>query len=88
MSARRLHAGGVSTMAYIGLGYSGPEPSFLRDFVSRHAAWLKGDRMPRFFGDAFIVLYDSNTAREFAKKCRDAAEKNSITLYQMDRPIP
>lgn len=75
-------------MAYIGLGYSGSQPAFLRDIVSRHAAWLKGDRMPRFFGDAFIVLYDSNTAREFAKKCKDAAEKNSITLYQMDRPIP
>lgn len=75
-------------MAYIGLGYSGPEGTFLRDFVNRHAAWLEGDRLPRFFGDAFIVLYDSNTAREFAKKCADAAEKNAITLYQMDRPIP
>lgn len=75
-------------MAYIGLGYSGPQPDFLREFVRRHTAWLKGDRMPRFFGDGFIVLYDSNTAREFAKKCKDAAEKNSITLYPMDRPIP
>lgn len=75
-------------MAYIGLGYSGPQPAFFREFVNLHTAWLKGDRMPRFFGDGFIVLYDSNTAREFAKKCRDAAEENSITIYQMDRPIP
>jgi hypothetical protein len=75
-------------MAYIGLGYSGSQPAFLRDFVCRHTAWLKGDRMPRFFGDSFIVLYDSNTAREFAKKCKDAAEINCITIYQMDRPIP
>ena len=75
-------------MAYIGLGYSGPQPAFLREFVEGHSAWLKGDRMPRFFGDSFIVLYDSNTAREFAKKCKDAAEKNSITLYPMDRPVP
>jgi hypothetical protein len=74
-------------MAYIGLGYSGSHPAFLREIVARHTAWLKGDRMPRFFGDAFIVLYDSNTAREFAKKCRDEAEKNTITLYQMDRPV-
>lgn len=73
-------------MAYLGLGYSGPQPAFLRDFVKEHTPWLKGDRMPRFFGDGFIVLYDSNTAREFAKKCSDAAEKNSITLYQMERP--
>lgn len=75
-------------MAYIGLGYSGSQPAFLREIVGRHTAWLKGDRMPRFFGDSFIVLYDSNTAREFAKKCKDAAEKNSITLYPMDRPVP
>jgi hypothetical protein len=75
-------------MAYLGIGYTGTQPAFLQEFVGRHAAWLKGDRMPRFFGDAFVVLYDSNTAREFAKKCKDAAEKNSITLYQMDRPIP
>jgi len=75
-------------MAYIGLGYSGTQPGFLQDFVNKHSAWLKGDRMPRFFGDGFIVLYDSNTAREFAKKCRDAAEKNALTLYPMDRPVP
>ena len=75
-------------MSYIGIGYSGEYPAFLRDFVGRHSAWLKGDRMPRFFGDGFVVLYDSNTAREFAKKCIEKAEKNSITIYPMERPIP
>ena len=75
-------------MAYIGIGYSGEQPGFLRDLVGRHSAWLKGDRVPRFFGDSFVVLYDSNTAREFAKKCKDADEKYSITVYPMERPIP
>ena len=74
-------------MAYIGIGYCGENGTFLRDFVQQHGAWLKGDRMPRFFGDAFVVLYDSNTAREFAKKCLDAAEKNTIVIYPMERPL-
>jgi hypothetical protein len=73
-------------MAYLGIGYSGSNPAFLRDLVNEHIDWLKGDRLPRFFGDAFIVLYDSNTAREFAKKCYDSSEKNSIVIYQMNRP--
>lgn len=75
-------------MAYIGIGYSGDNPAFLRAFAARHDAWLKGDRVPRFFGDSFIVLYDSNTAREFAKKCREAAEPETITVYSMERSIP
>jgi len=74
-------------MAYIGIGYSGEEPLFLRDFVNQHGAWLKGDRLPRFFGDGFVVLYDSNTAREFAKKCKVAAEKDAIAIYPMERPV-
>jgi hypothetical protein len=74
-------------MAYIGIGYSGEHHDFLRAMVSRHTAWLKGDRIPRFFGDEFIILYDSNTAREFAKKCKDAAEPNAVTIYPMARPI-
>jgi hypothetical protein len=73
-------------MAYIGIGYSGENPGFLRDFVNKHHAWLTGDRLPHFFGDAFVVLYDSNTAREFAKKCKEAAEGDSITVYPMERP--
>jgi hypothetical protein len=75
-------------MAYIGIGYSGEQPAFLRDFAAEHGPWLRGDRVPRFFGDAFMVLYDSNTAREFAEKCRDAAEKNAVTIYPMERPVP
>lgn len=75
-------------MTYLGIGYSGPNNSFLRDLVNKHINWLKGDRLPRFFGDAFVVLYDSNTAREFAKKCKDASDdENSIMVYPMDRPI-
>jgi hypothetical protein len=50
--------------------------------------WLKGDRLPRFFGDSFIVLYDSNTAREFAKKCKEASDDdNVIVVYPMDKPV-
>ena len=74
-------------MAYLGIGYSGSEPEFLREQVNRNLNWLKGDRLPRFYGESFIVLYDSNTARELAKKLIDAAEENSITIYQMDRPL-
>jgi hypothetical protein len=75
-------------MAYIGIGYSGVQKEFLREQVSLHSAWLKGDRVPRFYGDGFVVLYDSNTAREFARKCREAAEKNAVTVYPMERPVP
>jgi len=75
-------------MAYIGIGYSGEQEGFLRELTGRHMAWLKGDRVPRFYGDGFVVLYDSNTAREFARKCREAAEKNSIAIYPMERPVP
>jgi GGDEF domain-containing protein len=75
-------------MSYIGIGYSGERAAFLREFASLHDAWLKGDRVPRFFGDSFIVLYDSNTAREFVKKCKEAAETNAITIYTMERAVP
>jgi len=71
-------------MAYLGIGYSGEKESFLRDQVNKRIDWLKGDRLPRFFGDDFIVLYDSNTAREFAKKCIDADDEDTIQLYTMD----
>lgn len=74
-------------MAYLGIGYSGPETSFLRDLVNKHISWLKGDRLPRFFGDGFLIMYDSNTAREFAKKCKDAVNDNSITFFTMDKSV-
>ena len=72
-------------MAYLGIGYSGSESAFLREQVNRHIDWLKGDRLPRFYGDDFIVLYDSNTAREFAKKCRNADTGGGIHIYTMDK---
>ena len=75
-------------MAYIGIGYSGDTPDVLRNLVSQNMSWLKGDRVPRLFGEAFVVLYDSNTAREFAKKCKEAAEPGNIAVYPMDRPVP
>jgi len=75
-------------MAYLGIGYSGPDTSFLRDLVNQHINWLKGDRLPRFFGDGFLILYDSNTAREFAKKCKDAASGDEkITFFTMDKSV-
>ena len=72
-------------MAYLGIGYSGQKKSFLRQQVKKQINWLKGDRLPRFFGDDFIVLYDSNTAREFAKKCVDTDKDDAIQIYSMER---
>jgi hypothetical protein len=72
-------------MAYIGIGYTGDDPKFLRRLAEEHIAWLKADRMPRFFGDAFVVLYDSNTAREFVSMCRRQAPKASLCVYPMER---
>ena len=74
-------------MAYIGIGYSGDENAFLADFVEKNNDWLTGDRIPRFFGNSFVVLYDSNTAREFAKRCRCEAPAGTITVYRMDKPL-
>ncbi len=71
-------------MAYLGIGYSGPEASFLREQVNKQIDWLKGDRLPRFYGDDFIVLYDSNTAREFAKKCKKADQNDALHIYTME----
>lgn len=73
-------------MAYVGVGYSGGDDHFLEKLVDEHRDWLQGDRLPRFFGERFIVLYDSNTAREFVKKCREAADPNTLTVYPMGRP--
>ncbi len=71
-------------MSYLGIGYSGTEPSFLRRQVTERMNWLKGDRLPHFYGDDFIVLYDSNTAREFAKKCREAGNE-AVHIYMMEK---
>ena len=72
-------------MAYLGIGYSGPEASFLREQVNKQIDWLKGDRLPRFYGDDFIVLYDSNTAREFARKCIMADINDAVHIYTMEK---
>lgn len=74
-------------MAYIGIGYSGRNNVFLRNEVDKYLSWLQGDRRPFFFGDGFLVLYDSNTAREFAKKCEDEAFAGEISVYTMGRPL-
>jgi hypothetical protein len=74
-------------MAYIGIGYCGDDPAFLRNQVDKNTDWLKGDRPPHFFGDCFLVMYDSNTAREFAHKCRRQAGEDRICIYPMGRPI-
>jgi len=72
-------------MAYLGIGYSGTDTSFLHNQVNSEIDWLKGDRLPRFFGNDFLVLYDSNTAREFAKKCCAAATDGTVTIYTMEK---
>jgi len=74
-------------MAYLGIGYSGGKGGFLTGLVNENLDWLKGDRVPRFFGDSFLVMYDSNTAREFARKCADADGENSVVVYPMERPL-
>jgi hypothetical protein len=74
-------------MAYIGIGYSGEDASFLQMMVDEHAAWLQGDRLPHLIGDRFLLLYDSNTAREFARKCFDRAQGKKISCYPVGRPI-
>jgi hypothetical protein len=74
-------------MAYLGIGYTGDKEAFLTELVNENQDWLKGDRVPRFFGDAFLVMYDSNTAREFAKKCKDADGEGCVMVYPMERPL-
>jgi hypothetical protein len=73
-------------MAYLGIGYRGTD-NYLKNMVETNNSWLKGDRIPRFFGDNFLVLYDSNTAREFASKCLKTAPENTIAVFPMDKPL-
>lgn len=75
-------------MAHIGIGYTGTNETFLRDLADFHSSWLSGDRIPRFFGNRFVVLYDSNTAQEFVKKCKDAAGSGNLIIYSMNRMEP
>lgn len=74
-------------MAFIGIGFSGNDSEFLQNLVNEHIIWLRGDRQPKFFGKRFLILYDSNTAREFANKCLAAAPENTISIFPMEKPI-
>jgi hypothetical protein len=78
---------GDELMAYLGIGYSGSDPEFLRNQVEQYRQWLMGERVPHFFGDRFLVLYDSNIAREFARKCLRGAGDKEIAVYPMSRPL-
>lgn len=72
-------------MAYIGIGYTGEDAEFLARFVEQNNSWLNYERQPVFYGKQFLVLYDSNIAREFVKKCTDAASAEAITLFYMEK---
>ncbi|MBN1980735.1 MAG: hypothetical protein JW795_04340 [Chitinivibrionales bacterium] len=74
-------------MAYLGIGYSGDEPNLLKNLVEQHKLWLSGDRQPKFFGTNFLVFYDSNTAREFVKKCIAATAPDTIVVFPMENSI-
>jgi hypothetical protein len=74
-------------MSYLGIGYSGTDDTFLHNQVNKEIDWLKGDRLPRFYGNDFIVLYDSNTAREFAKKCCNADKSGVVHIFTMDKQL-
>jgi hypothetical protein len=86
MSISPRYPGSV-VVAYLGVGYTGPDEHFLPDRVEENREWLKADRLPRCFGNGFVVLYDSNTAREFVRKCRQAAQPGELFVYPMDRPF-
>jgi len=70
-------------MSYIGIGYKGSDQHYLRKLVLRHDAWLAADRSYSFYGDQFLVMYDSNTTRELCHIiCTevDAADVEFFTL--------
>lgn len=74
-------------MAYLGIGYSGEDTDFLQSMVNENELWLMGDRPPKFYGPGFCLLYDSNIAREFAKKCTNAAPEKKLTIFTIDKLI-
>ncbi len=71
-------------MSYIGIGYKGSEKSLLEKYAKKHRDWLEGDRKPMFFGESFLVMYDSNTAREFIKMCLRDLAVSKLVVYKMD----
>ena len=74
-------------MAYLGIGYSGSDDTLLASIVEKNSDWLDGDRQPKFYGSGFIVLYDSNTAREFVKKCFAEAPAQTISVFSMSSSL-
>jgi hypothetical protein len=77
------HQGKRSIMAYLGIGYEGEDPDFFHARVRECDTWLTAERTVRFFGDRFIVLYDSNSAREFVHVCLAHARTRDITVFEM-----
>lgn len=72
-------------MAYIGIGYNGNIEGYLKSFFDRENDWIIGERKPRFFGESFVVLFDSNTSREIIKKISKEAPYNSISIFPMGK---
>lgn len=70
-------------MAWVGICYEGDDAEFLTSMVDKYRSWLSGDRLPRMFGKNFILIYDSNTAREFLKKIKGDLEKGKIIVYSI-----
>ena len=68
-------------MAWLGICYEGYDEEFLSSAVARHQSWLKGERTPRMYGKNFIVIYDSNTAREFVKKIKKELHSGKMIVY-------
>lgn len=68
-------------MAWLGICYEGEEANFLPRVVEENHEWLKNDRIPRVYGSHFVLIYDSNTAREFLKKIKSQLKTGKITVY-------
>lgn len=74
-------------MAYIGIGYNGNIEGYLKSFFDNEKDWISGERKPRFFGDSFVVLFDSNTSREIIKKISEDAPTDSISIFPMGKEL-
>lgn len=68
-------------MAWLGICYEGVDSDFLPSALRKHEAWLSGDRMPKLYGSNFVVIYDSNTARELIKKLTSELATGRIVVY-------
>lgn len=74
-------------MTYIGIGYTGNTEGYLNSFFEKEKEWISGERKPRFFGDSFVVLFDSNTSREIIKQISQDAPKGSISIFPMGKEM-